>query len=419
MEAVITRARKPKPKIDTKTARARLPAADKPIYVDAARGCDLGYRKPKAGAGSWYCRALSGAGGYWVRRFATADDFEVADGVHVLSFPQALDLARRIARGEAGDDGVDSDSPMSVFAAIEQYSRDLQARGGHQSNATWIKRHMPPKLGAKILAMTSARDWRELRDGIVAGGTVEPATVNRIVKAVKACCNLAARLDPRIAANAEAWRRGLEMLPNADKARAGVVLDDSTIRAIVTGVAAVVEPAVALHVEVLAQTGARTSQVTRLNVGDVLDGERLAMPSSKKGSSSRKIDRRPVPIGRGLWERLRAAAAGRDGNEPLLALDGERIKGADYREQFRAVVTELGLDGAVATPYCLRHSCVVRSLLAGVPVRIIAAGCDTSVTYIERNYARYVSDHADTVARRGLLDLSEDTGGNVVPLPRR
>jgi hypothetical protein len=72
----------------------------------------------------------------------------------------------------------------------------------------------------------------------------------------------------------------------------------------------------------------------------------------------------------------------------------------------------------VVTPYALRHSAIVRALLANVPIRIIAAGADTSVTMIERNYARYISDHADTVARRGLLDLGEDTGDNVVTLPR-
>jgi integrase len=419
MEAAMTRPRKPPAKIDTKTARAKLAAQDKPYYNDAARGCDLGYRRPRTGPGSWYVRHLNGENGYWLKRFATADDSEQADGVHVLSYAQALDLARKIARGEAGDDGVDSDRPLTVDGAVEQYRRDLQARGGHQSNATWIKRHMPPKLGTKILAMTSAKDWRQFRDGLVSGGTIEPSTVNRIMKATKAMCSLAGRLDQRIAANAEAWRRGLEMLPNADRTRVGVILDNDTIRTIVAGVAAVVSEPVALFVEILAQSGARHSQVSQLDVGDVIDNDRLALPASRKGSSARKVDRRPVPIGRGLWQRLRAAAGDRDGDEPLLHVDGRRIKGANYREQFRTVVAGLGLDGAVVTPYCLRHSAIVRALLANVPVRIVAAGADTSVTYIERNYARYVSDHADTVARRGLIDFaSEDSSDNVIPLPR-
>jgi integrase len=415
----MNRERKPPPKIDTKTARAKLPPADKLLYVDAARGCDLGYRKPKAGAGSWYVRALNGEGGYWVKRVACADDVEAANGKDVLSFAQALDLARRLGRGEAGDDGADSSSPLTVAGAVAQYAADLKARGGGAANATFIKFHMSRELGAKVLSLTTPRDWRAWRDGIVASGTIKPTSINRLRKSVMAAMNLAARLDARIAANAEAWRRGFEALPNADRARDGVVLDDSTIRAIVAGVAAMVSEPVALHVEILAQCGSRTSQVSRLNVGDLLDNDRLAMPSSKKGSSVRKIDRRPIPIGRSLWGRLQAAAGGRGGAEPLLQTDGRRVTDKDYREVFRAVVTGLGLDGAVVVPYCLRHSCIVRGLLASVPVRVIAAGADTSVVQIERNYSRFIADSADTVARRGLLDLGEDTSGNVVPLPRR
>jgi hypothetical protein len=38
--------------------------------------------------------------------------------------------------------------------------------------------------------------------------------------------------------------------------------------------------------------------------------------------------------------------------------------------------------------YALRHSSIVRQLLAGVPVRIVAAGHDTSVKMIEHTYSR-------------------------------
>ena len=50
--------------------------------------------------------------------------------------------------------------------------------------------------------------------------------------------------------------------------------------------------------------------------------------------------------------------------------------------------------------YALRHSSIVRQLLAGVPVRIVAAGHDTSVAMIERNYSRYITDHADALVRK-------------------
>ena len=45
-------------------------------------------------------------------------------------------------------------------------------------------------------------------------------------------------------------------------------------------------------------------------------------------------------------------------------------------------------------------------MLAGVPVRIVAAGHDTSIAMIERNYSRYITDHADGLVRGAMLDLT-------------
>lgn len=61
---------------------------------------------------------------------------------------------------------------------------------------------------------------------------------------------------------------------------------------------------------------------------------------------------------------------------------------------------------ADATIYALRHSNVVRQLLADVPIRVVAVNHDTSVAMIERTYSRHIADHADALARRALLDLS-------------
>jgi hypothetical protein len=72
----------------------------------------------------------------------------------------------------------------------------------------------------------------------------------------------------------------------------------------------------------------------------------------------------------------------------------------------------------VVSFYCLRHS-VVRSLLAGVPLRVIAATTDTSTTMIKRTYSSYVGHYADEAARRGLLARSATPAKVAVPRPRR
>jgi hypothetical protein len=45
-------------------------------------------------------------------------------------------------------------------------------------------------------------------------------------------------------------------------------------------------------------------------------------------------------------------------------------------------------------------------LLSGVPIRVVAAGHDTSVAMLEKTYRAFILDHSDSVSRRALLDLS-------------
>jgi hypothetical protein len=69
------------------------------------------------------------------------------------------------------------------------------------------------------------------------------------------------------------------------------------------------------------------------------------------------------------------------------------------------------------TFYALRHSSIVRALLAGVPVRLVAVAHDTSIPMIEASYSRYIGDHADSLLRRALLDTAQPAAANVVPQP--
>jgi hypothetical protein len=66
--------------------------------------------------------------------------------------------------------------------------------------------------------------------------------------------------------------------------------------------------------------------------------------------------------------------------------------------------------------YALRHSSIVRQILAGVPVRVVAVNHDTSVAMIERTYSRYIGDHADALARKALLDIAAPPSSNVVSI---
>jgi hypothetical protein len=69
-------------------------------------------------------RAADGKGGNWTKRVAIADDHEEADGENVLTWWQAQDKARKLARGN----NADATRPATVKDAVDAYEKDLIAR---------------------------------------------------------------------------------------------------------------------------------------------------------------------------------------------------------------------------------------------------------------------------------------------------
>jgi hypothetical protein len=142
------------------------------------------------------------------------------------------------------------------------------------------------------------------------------------------------------------------------------------------------------------------------------------MPSSKKGSGTKRIDRTTLPITVGLAQRLKAEAGGRAYDEPLLLLgDGARFR---HEYPFAIAVAAAALPKEV-TLYVMRHSYITRSLLRGVPTRLVAAAVDTSATMIEATYARYITKPGADLMRGALIDFGAPAPepDKVAPFARR
>jgi integrase len=84
---------------------------------------------------------------------------------------------------------------------------------------------------------------------------------------------------------------------------------------------------------------------------------------------------------------------------------------------FRRAIKASGEDPGRVTAYALRHSWIVRQLLANVPVRLVATMADTSIAMIEKTYSAHIDQHGDDLIRAALPDV-ESTEGDVVPLRR-
>ena len=199
--------------LESRSARLRLKVRRRPYSGPSlARGISLLYRRNKTN-GTWVLKASDGHGAYWTRGFSLADDFEDADAKNVLTFYQAQDAAKKLARGE---DGSADSAPITVDGALKAYKCDLVARSASGYNADWPRLHLTRALLAKPIQLLTASELKKWRDGLL--GKIAPATINRLCGCLSAALALANQHDERIQ-NREAWEIGLAGLPNAQEAR--------------------------------------------------------------------------------------------------------------------------------------------------------------------------------------------------------
>jgi integrase len=268
----------------------------------------------------------------WLRRFALADDHEDANNASVMSYWEALEQAKKLARAGEGN----SEQPISVSAAVDDYESDLKTRGGRKYNATQLRLHLTDAMNSKAVALLAERELRDWRAGLVKKG-LKPSSADRIARSLKAALAFAARNDKRIT-NTSAWKNALKKLPDSEVAR-NVILPDQTVAALVGG-SYDEDEYFGLLIDVLAETGARESQVFKLTPDDLQDhlaAPRLMMPTSKKGNKNRTVEYRPLPISPRLSKLLRQQAKGRPAHAPLF----DRLWNLATR--FQPVIKRLGL----------------------------------------------------------------------------
>jgi integrase len=394
--------------LTTKAGRGKLEPRGKPYKKRAAPRIFLCYRRLSNAAGSWSVEANGK-----LTRFALADDLEDANGFGVMSHWQAHEHALKLARGaEAGG------KLLTLAAAHKAYTADLSARGGGKGNSSTLLLHLDEAMQARTVAsFTDEQEFQRWQTGLLASG-LKVASVHRVAKNFRAMLNLAARNDKRIT-NAAVWKAGLRPIKVKGEAsrppRENYFLPPGTIVAIVRACADQGDANFAALIATLAGTGTRESQALRLRPQDILDADpsrpRLLLWCSNKGAN-RDPEQRAISITPRLAATLRARAVARGPSRPLL--DHVWTLG----KQFRAALKSLDLDPTL-TPYVLRHSSIIRQLLAGTPTRIVAHDHDTSVAELERTYARYLDSATDDLTRRALLaDDPVPAGGKVLELVR-
>jgi integrase len=217
---------------------------------------------------------------------AADDKAQANESLGIFNFDQAQAKARELVRKQTGAPEEDTGRPVTVDEALTAYEHDLKERGGIKYNATTLRRHVTSSLLTRPVQLLAQKELKAWRQSLT--GKMKPASINRQCKSFRAALNLAANNDRRVT-NRNEWKIGLKGLPNAEEDR-NVILEDDTVGSIVLA-SYDRDEKLGLFVHVLAETGARPSQVERLLVADLVTtnpkAPRLMMPRGGKGGGDR------------------------------------------------------------------------------------------------------------------------------------
>jgi integrase len=366
--------------IISKTARSRLESSRQPYYHLVQRGLALGYRKPLAGPGMWVSKVYSGNGRYRVKNIALADDAQEADGEKVLAFGQALDACRRVSGSPA--------IRYTMADAMESYRAHLalQGRTAALDDLSWRMRAIVSALGTTPLANLTTKRLTTWRNDLAR--TMKPASANRLMITLKAALNHAWRNGD--VTDDSAWRK-VQPFPKATVARQRFLTVDEC-KALI----AACNPDFKPMVQAALATGCRYGELCRLAVAD-FDARNgtLHIRTSKSGKPRDVI---LTAEGVALFKKLA------DGQAPdaflLRHTNGEAWAPSHQQWAMDRACERAGIKGA--TFHTLRHTVASLSIMAGVPMLVLAKNLGHSSTkMIEQHYGHLAASYSADAIRKG------------------
>ncbi len=415
------------PKLDTRSARAKLKPRREPYWCSLAPGRALGYRRIGAQGGTWIAKLRIAGAGRWTHAVGPADDVLDAGG-DVLAFAQAQERARawfeEQERATAGQERP-ATSPFTVGNALDTYLAWYAThRKALSATRHVIETHIRPALGAVQVGQLNAqqiRGWHEAlaasprgvrtRPGAVPTPrkvTTDPeamrarrATANRILTVLKAALNHTCHEG-----EAGSWAR-VKPFYGVDAARLRYLSEAECRRllnACPENFGRLVRGALV--------TGCRYGELGRAEVRDFnTDAGTLLVRESKGGKP------RWVPLddeGRAFLELI---TAGRPGNETLfLRADGMPWGRSHQKRPLVEACTAARIEPA-ANFHALRHTWASHRVMKGAPLIVVAqvlGHADTRM--VEKHYGHLAPSFVRDTVRATALDLGPLGTGTVAPI---
>ena len=402
-------------KIDSRSARLKLPARKEPYWTALAPREALGYYRPaKGGSGTWWARLYDPESKKIQKNaLGTADDFAESDGALVLNFAQAqvkarewFDDARSLISGDRIHRG-----PLTIKDIWKSYEEDAIRRGMKSVDQTrcTVEAHILPALGSvqvekltqvrierwhSELSLTAAR--LRSRKGAEPVFRPEPKTddekrarresANRVLAILKAMLNHAKR-QRMTRVSGDAWRearpfRGTtsarQRFLSPEEAQRLVNVSPSSFRQLVQG---------ALY------SGARFGELARLGVSDFNAANGTLFIAQSKSLKSRHIVL--TEEGQAFFQSMTAGRRGdeiiflRDSYESSNWMDAKKLTRPWRKsEPSRAMDEACELAGLEPmTFHELRHTYASGLVNRGVPLAYVAAQLGHSDTrMVEKHY---------------------------------
>ncbi len=414
------------PKVDSRTARARLAIRREPYWTAIAPGRHLGYRRSGAEGGTWLAKQRDPETG--ARRYQAlgpADDVLDAGG-DILTYEKAQEAARAFfaspwrndADAEPGSESQEA-GPYTVGKAIEDYLVWLEKNRKSASAARYAaKANILPQLGTVPLAELTSKQLRKWLDGLaespgllrVAKGA-EPkqrpalasddddrrrsrrATANRVYTVLRAALNQAWS-NGKVDTDA-AWRP-VKALRRADAARMRWLTEEEIKRLLN---ACPIEFRALVRAALL--SGCRYGELTKLTCADYdPDAGSLHIRDSKSGKP------RWVPLDDDGREFFGATIAGRPGKTVMLPKANGKAWGKSHQKKPLIDASAAAKLDPPANFHCLRHSWASHRIMQGAPLLVVAqvlGHADTRM--VEKHYGHLAPSYVRDMIRSTPLGI--------------
>jgi integrase len=391
--------------IETREARGKLKISGKPYWRLIGKGLHLGYRKGKR-ISVWVVRRYQGEQSYKVETIALADDREDANGDTVLDFWQAQDAARSMRPGSASRLGA-----YTVKDAVADYLEHLEGRASWKDSKKRLEAFVLPAFGDKPVNELDDDEIRKWHRGIARQGArtrtkrgapqnyrktdgdpeaqrKRQASANRCLGLLKAALNLAWRNKKKTKVESnDAWQR-VDPFKGVDVPRSRYITLAECRRLMNAS-----DNDFGKLVRAALETGARYQELARLRVADFnRDSGTLHVRKSKPNKDRHII---LTDDGRKFFESL---TAGRRKTDLLL---GREWKASQQDPRIKQACKRARIDPPISF-HILRHTWASHSVMAGVPLMVVAKNMGHSDTrMVEKHYGHLAPSYIADAIRAG------------------